>query len=79
MFRAAAAVLGWRLGPSFPFKAATFATPDHIFRVSLIKKYSCPYKNLCSGAEMTRWAAKLSVQQSAIHGQYNPTRGHIYF
>ena len=38
----------------FPSRPPLSQPPDHIFRVSLIEKYSCPYKNLCSGAEMTR-------------------------
>ena len=48
VFRAAA-VLGWHLGPLFRLPAPLSQPPTTFSGEFLIKKYSCPYKNLCSG------------------------------
>ena len=62
VFRAAA-VLGWHLGPLFRLPAPLSQPPTTFSGEFLIKKYSCPYKNLCSGDRNDEAiAAKLSVQ-----------------
>ena len=50
--------------PFVSLQGRHFRYPRPHFQVSLIKKYSCPYKNLCSGAEMTRWACQSSSPPS---------------